>query len=67
MPRPAVAIALPPAELAAVSEQLAEAGYEAIEVKTADILEELLNERDDIGVAILDGENDFDRTLEMYA
>ena len=67
MPRPAVAIALPPAELAAVSAQLAEAGYEPIEVKTADILEELLNERDDIGVAILDGEYDFDRTLEMYA
>jgi len=67
VPRPAVAIALPPAELAAVSEQLAEAGYEPIEVKTADILEELLNERDDIGVAILDGEYDFDRTLEMYA
>ena len=67
MPRPAVAIALPPAELAAVSAQLAEAGYEPIEVKTADILEELLNQRDDIGVAILDGEYDFDRTLEMYA
>jgi pilus assembly protein CpaE len=67
MPRPAVAIALPPAELAAVSAQLAEGGYEPIEVKTAEILEELLNERDDIGVAILDGENDFDRTLEMYA
>ncbi|HEU6439627.1 MAG TPA: AAA family ATPase [Terriglobales bacterium] len=67
MPRPAVAIALPPAELAAVGEQLAEAGYEPIEVKTAEILEELLNERDDIGVAILDGEYDFDRTLEMYA
>jgi MinD-like ATPase involved in chromosome partitioning or flagellar assembly len=67
VPRPAVAIALPPAELAAVSAQLTEAGYEPIEVKTADILEELLNERDDIGVAILDGEYDFDRTLEMYA
>jgi pilus assembly protein CpaE len=67
VPRPAVAIALPPAELAAVSAQLAEAGYEPIEVKTADILEELLNQRSDIGVAILDGEYDFDRTLEMYA
>jgi len=65
--RPAVAIALPPAELAAVSAQLAEAGYEPIEVKTADILEDLLNQRVDIGVAILDGEYDFDRTLEMYA
>jgi pilus assembly protein CpaE len=67
VPRPAVAIALPQAEFVAVSAQLAEAGYEPIEVKTADALEQLLNTRHDIGVAILDGENDFDRTLEMYA
>ncbi len=67
MPRSAVAIALPPAEFAAVSAQLEEAGYEPIEVKTADDLEALLNQRNDIGVAILDGEYDFDRTLEMYA
>ena len=67
MPRSAVAIALPPAEFAAVSAQLAEAGYEPIDVRTADDLEELLSRRRDIGVAILDGENDFDRTLEMYA
>jgi MinD-like ATPase involved in chromosome partitioning or flagellar assembly len=67
VPRPAVAIALPQAEFVAVSTQLAEAGYEPIEVKTADALEQLLNTRHDIGVAILDGENDFDRTLEMYA
>jgi pilus assembly protein CpaE len=67
VPRSAVAIALPPAEIGAVSSQLAEAGYEPIEVQTADDLEALLNRRRDIGVAILDGENDFDRTLEMYA
>jgi pilus assembly protein CpaE len=67
VPRSAVAIALPPAEFAAVSAQLSEAGYEPIDVRTADDLEELLNRRRDIGVAILDGENDFDRTLEMYA
>ena len=67
MPRYAVAIALPKAELIAVTEQLAEAGYEPIEVTTADELELLLNLRSDIKVAILDGENDFDRTLEMYA
>ena len=67
MPRSAVAIALPPAELAAVSAQLSEAGYEPIAVNTADELEVLLAKRRDIGVAILDGENDFDRTLEMYA
>jgi MinD-like ATPase involved in chromosome partitioning or flagellar assembly len=67
VPRSAVAIALPKSELLAVAEQLAEAGYEPIEVKTADDLEVLLSLRNDIGVAILDGENDFDRTLEMYA
>ena len=67
MPRSAVAIALPPAELVAVAEQLAEAGYEPIEVRTAEDLEVLLSLRNDVGVAILDGENDFDRTLEMYA
>ena len=67
MPRSAVAIALPPAEFAAVSAQLIEAGYEPIDVRTADDLEALLNRRRDIGVAILDGENDFDKTLEMYA
>jgi MinD-like ATPase involved in chromosome partitioning or flagellar assembly len=67
LPRFAVAIALPPAEFAAVSAQLAEAGYEALEVTTADELEDLLSRRHDIGVAILDGENDFDRSLEMYA
>ena len=67
MTRSAVAIALPPAELEAVSVQLAEAGYEPIQVETADELERLLSRRNDIGVAILDGENDFDRTIEMYA
>ena len=67
MARSAVAIALPQAELVAVSAQLAEAGYEPIAVESADELERILNSRRDIGVAILDGENDFDRTLEMYA
>jgi pilus assembly protein CpaE len=67
VPRSAVAIALPPAELAAVSAQLVEAGYDAIAVNTAEELEILLLQRHDIGVAILDGENDFDRTIEMYA
>ena len=65
MARSAVVIALPQAELVAVSAQLAEAGYEPIAVETADDLERLLNTRRDIGVAILDGENDFDRTLAM--
>ncbi|MGD0018312.1 MAG: AAA family ATPase [Candidatus Limnocylindrales bacterium] len=67
MPRSAVAIALPQAELVAVSAQLTEAGYEAIAVNTAEELEVLLSKRRDIGVAILDGENEFDRTIEMYS
>ncbi len=67
MPRPAVVISLPRAELIAVSEQLSEAGYEPVEVSSPEDLEALLNRRRDIGVAILDGEYDFDKTLEMYA
>jgi MinD-like ATPase involved in chromosome partitioning or flagellar assembly len=67
VPRPAVVVSLPRAELVAVSEQLAEAGYEPIEAQTPDDLEALLRLRSDVGVAILDGEYDFDKTLEMYA
>ncbi len=67
MPRPAVVISLPRAELIAVSEQLSEAGSEPVEVTSPEDLEGLLNRRRDIGVAILDGEYDFDKTLEMYA
>jgi pilus assembly protein CpaE len=53
--------------LAAVSAQLTEAGYDAIAVNTAEELKTLLDLRRDIGVAILDGENDFNRTIEMYS
>jgi pilus assembly protein CpaE len=66
VPRSAVAIALPSAEYVAVSAQIAEAGYEPIEIRTAENLGALLNQRRDIGLAILDGENEFDLTLEMY-
>jgi len=67
VPRPAIAVALPPAEYAAVSAHLAEAGYDPIEVGTAAALEALLKRRHDIGLVILDGENDFGRTREMYS
>jgi MinD-like ATPase involved in chromosome partitioning or flagellar assembly len=67
VPRSAIAISLPPAEFNAVRDQLAEAGYEAIRVESADELEQLLTDRADVHCAILDGETDFDRTLEMYA
>jgi ATPases involved in chromosome partitioning len=46
---------------------LAEAGFEAIEVADADQLESLLERRPDVGLAILDGESDFDSTIEMYS
>jgi MinD-like ATPase involved in chromosome partitioning or flagellar assembly len=67
VPRSAVVISLPREEYLAVSAQLAEAGYEAIGVVTAEDLEQVLNTRRDIGVAILDSEYDFDLSLEMYA
>jgi MinD-like ATPase involved in chromosome partitioning or flagellar assembly len=66
VPRSAVAIALPRHEFAAVSEHLSDAGYEAIAVDNAEDLERVLSSRDDVRVAILDGELDFDGTLEMY-
>jgi MinD-like ATPase involved in chromosome partitioning or flagellar assembly len=46
---------------------LAEAGFEAIEVADADQLESLLERRPDVGLAILDGESNFDSTIEMYS
>jgi cellulose biosynthesis protein BcsQ len=58
---------LPQEEFLAVSAELAEAGFEAIPVLSADQLEALLERRRDVGLAILDGEGDFDRTIEMYA
>jgi MinD-like ATPase involved in chromosome partitioning or flagellar assembly len=50
-----------------VSAELAEAGFEAIEVADADQLESLLERRPDVGLAILDGESNFDSTIEMYS
>jgi pilus assembly protein CpaE len=58
---------LPRPEFEAVREHLVEAGYEAILVRSDLELEMLLRDRDDVNVAVLDGENDFDGTLEMYA
>lgn len=67
MPRSAVAICLPRDEFLAVSAELAEAGYETIPVFSADELDALLERRRDVGLAILDGESDFDGTIEMYS
>lgn len=66
MARPAIVIALPPAERAHVTDELRTAGFEAITIGTPDELDALLAARHDIAVAILDGESDFDTSLEYY-
>jgi pilus assembly protein CpaE len=65
--RPAIVIALPPEEATPVAEELREAGFSPVSVTQPDQLEALLASRRDIAVAILDGETDFDQSLEYYA
>ncbi len=67
MTRPAVVVALPAAESESVVAELAGAGFEAFEVHGPAELEAILAERTDVAVAILDGETDFDESLEYYA
>lgn len=67
MPRAAVAIALPDSDFVGLHDDLAAAGYDVIGAANPDDLERSLGSRDDVRVAILDCENDLDRTLEMYA
>jgi pilus assembly protein CpaE len=64
--RPAIVIALPLAERGPVADELRKAGFEAIAIGTPDELDALLTARHDIAVAILDGESDFDSSLEYY-
>lgn len=66
MTRPAVVIALPSDEAAPVATELRDAGFPTIGVTRPDELEALLGSRRDIAVAILDGETDFDKSLEYY-
>jgi pilus assembly protein CpaE len=65
--RPAIAIALPPDEQAAVVAELRAAGFETLPVNSPIALETCLAGRRDVAVAILDGESDFDSSLEYYA
>jgi pilus assembly protein CpaE len=65
--RSAVAIALPRDEFVAVSAHLSEAGFESIEIRSTEELGAVLKARSDIGLVILDGENAFEQTIEMYA
>ncbi len=66
MARPGIAIALPIAEASPVASELREAGFTSITIQHPDELEALLENRHDIAVAILDGETDFDQSLEYY-
>ena len=67
MARHAVVIALPPDESGPVGAQLAGAGYDAINISAPNQLEALLADRRDVTVAVLDGESDFDTSLEYYS
>jgi pilus assembly protein CpaE len=66
MARPAIAIALPDDERPHVVDGLREADFEPVVVGRPDDLAVLLASRHDIAVAILDGESDFDESLEYY-
>jgi MinD-like ATPase involved in chromosome partitioning or flagellar assembly len=65
--RPAIVVALPPDEQAPVTAELRAAGFDTLPVTRPDDLEAILATRRDVAVAILDGENDFDTSLEYYA
>ena len=67
MARPAIVVALPPDEQAPVTAELRAAGFDTLPVTRPDDLEAILATRRDVAVAILDGENDFDTSLEYYA
>src|SRR5213593_2878367 len=67
MARPAIAVALPGEEAAPVAAELRAAGFTAATVNHPDELEALLVSRRDVAVAILDGETDFDQSLEYYS
>ncbi len=67
MARPAIAVALPADEQRHVLAELRDAAFDAIAIHRPDDLEALLAARRDIAVAILDGESDFDTSLEYYS
>ncbi|MDA8238281.1 MAG: AAA family ATPase [Chloroflexi bacterium] len=67
MARPAIAIALPRDEREPVAEALHAADLEPIAIGRPEELEALLGAGREIAVAILDGEQDLDTSLEYYA
>jgi pilus assembly protein CpaE len=65
--RPAIAIALPRDEREVVADALREAELDPIVVTRPEELEAQLEAGRDVAVAILDGENDLDTSLECYS
>ena len=66
MARPTIAIALPEDESVPVAAELREAGFTVVTVNHPDELEALIATSRNVAVAILDGETNFDRSLEYY-
>jgi pilus assembly protein CpaE len=65
--RPAIVVALPADEQSAVIAELRDAGFETLAISRPVELEAILAGRRDVAVAILDGERDFDTSLEYYS
>lgn len=67
MPRQTIAVALPVDESRPVAAELRAAGYQAAEIGRPEELAALLETERDVALAILDGETDFDTSLEYYS
>jgi len=67
MGRQSVAVALPSEELASVERELATAGYDVVPVTSPEEFAGLLDSRREFALAVLDGEHDFDQSLEYYS
>ena len=67
MARLTVALALPAEELGPVERELALAGYDVVPVATPEDFATLLDSRREFALAVLDGESDFDKSIEFYS
>ncbi len=67
MARPAVIVALPPNESIPVATELLQAGFEVMEVEDPTEMEGALEARQDVALAILDGEGDPDEAQRYEA
>ncbi|MGZ3587453.1 MAG: AAA family ATPase [Candidatus Limnocylindrales bacterium] len=66
MARPGIICSLPPDEFLPVARELSSAGFDVLHARTPDEAATILERRRDVGVGILDGETDFDTSLELF-